>query len=92
MIQVNEYFDGKVKSLSLKNTQGNFTIGVLTKGTYEFSTTTKEWMTLTAGKWEIELPNSSRKAFGINETCDIPSGITFTVYALEDSAYLCKYE
>ncbi|MCB4809393.1 pyrimidine/purine nucleoside phosphorylase [Tamlana sp. 62-3] len=92
MIQVNEYFDGKVKSLGLKNTQGNFTIGVLTKGTYEFNTSTKEWMTLTAGTWEIELPNSEKKIFAINETCEIPSGITFKVYALEDSAYLCKYE
>ncbi len=92
MIKVNEYFDGKVKSLSLSNSQGNFSAGVLLKGTYEFSTSTKEWMTLTSGVWEIELPDSPKQAYGIGETCDIPKGISFKVYALEDSAYLCQYE
>ncbi|TYA71570.1 pyrimidine/purine nucleoside phosphorylase [Seonamhaeicola marinus] len=91
MIKVNEYFDGKVKSLGLSNSQGNFTAGVLLKGEYEFSTSSKEWMTLTSGKWEIELPNADKKPFDIFESCEIPSGITFKVYALEDSSYLCKY-
>ncbi len=92
MINVNEYFDGKVKSLGLTNSQGNFTAGVLLKGEYEFNTSSKEWMTLTSGKWEIELPNQPKKAFDIFESCEIPSGITFKVYALEDASYLCKYE
>lgn len=92
MIKVNEYFDGKVKSLSLSNSKGNFSSGVLLKGTYEFNTSTKEWMTLTSGTWEIELPESEKKLYAIGETCDIPQGITFKVYALEDSSYLCRYE
>ena len=92
MINVNEYFEGKVKSLGFKNRAGNFSAGVLKQGTYEFSTSTKEWMTLTSGSWELELPNEGVKNFEIGESCAIPSGISFKVHALEDSAYLCRYE
>ena len=92
MIKVNEYFNGKVKSLSLNNSQGNFTVGVLLKGTYEFNTSSKEWMTLTSGNWEIELPHAYKKSYELWESCEIPEGITFKVYAIEDSSYLCKYE
>jgi len=92
MIDVNEYFDGKVKSLGFKNRAGNFSAGVLKQGTYEFSTSTKEWMTLTSGSWEIELPSESVKNFDLGESCAIPSGISFKVHALEDSSYLCRYE
>ncbi|TXE11891.1 pyrimidine/purine nucleoside phosphorylase [Seonamhaeicola algicola] len=91
MINVNEYFNGNAKSLAFNNSQGKFTAGVLLKGEYEFSTSSKEWMTLTAGKWEIELPNGTKKQYDIFEACEIPSGITFKVYALEDSSYLCRY-
>lgn len=92
MIKVNEYFDGNVKSLGLNNSQGNFTAGVLLKGEYEFNTSSKEWMTLTSGSWEIQLPNEDKKPFDIYQACEIPSGVTFKVFALEDSSYLCRYE
>ncbi|WP_248723343.1 pyrimidine/purine nucleoside phosphorylase [Seonamhaeicola sp. ML3] len=92
MIKVNEYFEGNVKSLGLNNSQGNFTAGVLLQGTYEFNTESKEWMTLTSGKWELELPGEEKKSYGVWESCEIPSGITFKVYVLEDSSYLCRYE
>jgi uncharacterized protein YaiE (UPF0345 family) len=92
MIKVNEYFEGNVKSLSINNSQGHFTTGVLLKGTYQFNTGSKEWMTLTSGSWELELPNAEKKSFEIWESCEIPSGITFKVYVLEDSSYLCRYE
>ncbi|TWO31896.1 DUF1255 family protein [Seonamhaeicola sediminis] len=92
MIKVNEYFEGNVKSLGLNNSQGNYTVGVLLKGTYEFSTSTKEWMTLTSGNWDLELPGEEKKSYAIWESCEIPSGIVFKVYVNEDSSYLCRYE
>jgi purine/pyrimidine-nucleoside phosphorylase len=92
MINVNEYFDGKVKSLGFKNSEGKLSAGVLKKGTYEFSTSTKEWMTLTSGKWELSLPGVAAKSYDLGETCAIPQGISFTVHAKEDSSYLCRYE
>jgi uncharacterized protein YaiE (UPF0345 family) len=92
MINVNEYFDGKVKSLGFKNRSGNFSTGVLLQGTYEFNTSTKEWMTLISGSWKIELPKEDARNFDANESCAIPSGISFKVHALEDCAYLCRYE
>jgi purine/pyrimidine-nucleoside phosphorylase len=92
MISVNEYFYGNVKSLGFKNASGNFTAGVMLKGEYEFKTSTKEWMTLTTGAWELDLPGVGPKAYSLGESCEIPAGITFRVTALEDSSYLCRYE
>jgi len=32
MLKVNEYFDGKVKSIALENAEGNATVGVMEQG------------------------------------------------------------
>lgn len=41
MIEVNEYFDGKVKSLPVKSDKGRKTVGVMEPGEYEFDTQEK---------------------------------------------------
>ena len=38
MLTVNEYFDGKVKSIGLNNASGKNTVGVMDIGKYEFGT------------------------------------------------------
>lgn len=50
MFKVNEYFDGKVKSLGFSMADGPATIGVMAPGEYEFGTSSKEYMTVTSGK------------------------------------------
>ena len=45
MFKVNEYFDGKVKSLAFKTADGPATIGVMAPGEYEYGTSTVEIMT-----------------------------------------------
>ena len=36
MLKVNEYFDGKVKSIGFANAGGNATVGVMAPGEYQF--------------------------------------------------------
>ncbi len=50
MFTINEYFDGKVKSIAFQNKQGNFTVGVMDIGEYEFGTNTIERMTVISGE------------------------------------------
>lgn len=93
-IQVNEYFEGKVKSLGLANSAGKQTVGVLSAGEYEFGTGSPEEMTLVSGKWELQIPGvaGGYKAYGPGVTANIPATTKFQVRALEASAYLCRYE
>jgi hypothetical protein len=93
-IQVNEYFEGKVKSLKLSNSAGNQTVGVLLAGEYEFGTGSPEEMTLVSGRWELQIPGVAGgfKAYGPGVTANIPGTTKFQVRALETSAYLCRFE
>lgn len=93
-IQVNEYFEGKVKSLGLANSAGKQTVGVLLAGDYEFGTGSPEEMTLVSGRWELQIPGvaGGYKAYGPGVTASIPGTTKFQVRALETSAYLCRYE
>jgi len=50
MFKVNEYFEGKVKSIAFENSEGKFTSGVMAPGDYEFGTTSVEIMTVVSGK------------------------------------------
>ena len=93
MIKVNEYFDGKVKSLGLNNSQGKFTAGVMLAGDYEFGTSSKEWMTLVSGAWKIKLPGSDAFVdFALGTTFEVEANQKFQLQVGQDSAYLCRYE
>lgn len=93
MIKVNEYFDGKVKSLGLVNSQGQFTAGVMIAGDYEFGTSSKEWMTLVAGEWKIKLPGSDVFVdYAVGSTFEVEANQKFQLQVTQDSAYLCRYE
>ena len=60
MFTVNEYFDGRVKSLGFNNEGGAVTIGVMDKGEYEFGTSSVEYMTVTSGIMNVLLPNETK--------------------------------
>ena len=69
MFNVNEYFDGKVKSIGFENNKGAATIGVMAAGEYEFGTSTIEHMTVTSGKMTVLLPGETVwKTFNKYET------------------------
>lgn len=91
-ISVNEYFDGKVKSLGFAAPSGKATVGVMVAGEYEFGTGAPEKMTLVEGAWELKLPGSdSFRAYAKGETAEIPGNSKFQLKILVDSAYLCQF-
>ncbi len=92
MIQVNEYFNGTVKSLGFENTSGKATVGIMEPGDYEFGTGAPEKMTLISGKWTIKLPGETGfKSYAKGVTVTIPGNSKFQLKISEQSAYLCQY-
>ena len=93
MFDVNEYFDGKVKSLAFTAGEDKATIGVMAAGEYEFGTNTIEHMTLISGEMSVKLPDESDwRDIAINETFIVAADTSFLVKLACDSAYLCLYK
>ncbi|MGB0663277.1 MAG: pyrimidine/purine nucleoside phosphorylase [Pontibacterium sp.] len=92
MLNVNEYFDGKVKSIGFENAEGKVTAGVMAAGEYEFGTSEDELMKVTSGLLKVKLPGS-------DSYVDYPAGTEFNVAANQSfqliveapAAYLCYY-
>lgn len=94
MFDVNEYFDGKVKSIGGFQAQElPATVGVMAAGDYEFGTGAKEYMTVISGSLTVQLPGEEEwKTFTDGETFEVPGNSSFKVKVDTDSAYLCRYE
>ncbi|MGB7295724.1 MAG: pyrimidine/purine nucleoside phosphorylase [Candidatus Aminicenantales bacterium] len=92
MFKVNEYFDGKVKSLAFQAAEGPATIGVMAKGEYEFGTSTKEIMTVITGKLTVRLPGSEEwKEYKPNDSFVVKANKKFNLKVAQDTSYLCLY-
>ena len=92
MFKTNEYFDGKVKSIAFEDNEGPATIGVMAKGEYEFSTSDKEFMTVTSGKMTVLLPDANEwKVYNQFETFIVEKNNSFKVKLDDQAAYLCLY-
>ena len=92
MLKVNEYFEGKVKSIALENKEGNATIGVMEAGEYEFGTSTVELMTVTSGVLEVLLQEKTEwVSFSKGETFRVEKDFSFQVKAIGQVAYYCLY-
>jgi len=74
VFKVNEYFDGKVKSISFTEAEGAATVGVLAQGDYEFNTGKAEIMSIVSGKVSVSLP-------GENGWREVKAGEVFNVPA-----------
>lgn len=93
MLNVNEYFEGNVKSISFQGDPLASSVGVMAPGEYEFGTSQHEVMTVVAGELVVSLPGS-------DEFVAYPAGSSFSVVANEkfqlkvatETAYLCTYE
>ena len=93
MLNVNEYFDGKVKSIGFENSNGRVTAGVMDVGEYEFPTDSKETVTVTSGELTVKLPDSEEwKVYKKHESFIVESDKKFQLKVLEASAYVCVYE
>ena len=92
MIEVSEYFDGKVKSLSLKTDTLPATVGVMLPGEYVFNTADKEKMTVISGALNIKLSeDASENTFVAGESFDVAENSAFNVRVESETAYLCLY-
>jgi purine/pyrimidine-nucleoside phosphorylase len=92
MFKVNEYFDGKVKSLAFQTGEGRATIGVMAAGEYEFGASTVEIMTVVSGTLSVKLPGSEVwKDYGTGASFTVDAGQKFQLKVAADAAYLCLY-
>ena len=93
MLDTNEYFDGKVKSIGFKTTTLPATVGVMEIGEYEFGTSQKEIMTVVSGALTVMLPNASDwKIFNQGDNFVVNANEKFQLKVEVATAYLCTYE
>ncbi len=92
MLEVNEYFDGNVKSIAFKTETLPATVGVMAPGEYIFNTNDKEEVTVISGTLAIKRPDDSEeKIFCAGESFNVPANCSFEVKVIIDTAYLCLY-
>lgn len=92
MLKVNEYFDGKVKSIGFEDNEGPVTSGVMEPGDYSFSTSSNELMTVVTGALMIKRPvDSEWVTFQAGQSFDVPADVSFEVRVEQPTAYVCRY-
>ncbi|MBF0447037.1 MAG: pyrimidine/purine nucleoside phosphorylase [Magnetococcales bacterium] len=93
MFKVNEYFDGKVKSIGFQTETLPATVGVMAPGEYEFGTSQKEVMTVISGRLTVVLPGQNQwQSFNPNDSFQVAANQSFKLKVAVDTAYLCTYE
>jgi len=93
VLKVNEYFDGKVKSIALQTATLPATVGAMEAGEYEFGTSQKEVMTVVSGSMDVLLPGASEwQTFAQGESFEVPANVKFQVKMATQTAYFCTYE
>ena len=92
MFKVNEYFDGKVKSIAFQSATLPATMGVMAPGDYEFGTSEYETMTVVSGALSILLPGWTEwQTFAAGEVFNVDANVKFQVKVSVNTAYLCTY-
>ena len=93
MLDVNEYFDGKVKSIAFQTQSLPATVGVMAKGEYEFGTSQKETMTVVSGELVVKLPGQDQwQTFAQGSSFIVEAEQVFQLKVAVETAYLCTYE
>jgi len=93
MFDVNEYFDGKVKSISFQTETLPATVGVMAPGDYEFGTSKKETMIVISGALTVKLPQSDDwQTFNVGDQFEVAANQRFQLQVAVATAYLCTYE
>ena len=92
MIKVNEYFEGKIKSLAFEYEGAPYTIGVFLPGEYSVPTEKEEHVTVIVGAFDMRLPDEDWKTVKSGDTVVIPSNITFDLKVTEPASYVCTFK
>ena len=92
MLNVNEYFEGKVKSIAYQTESLPASVGVMSMGEYVFNTAEKETMTVITGALEITFKDATEsQIFTAGESFDVAANSSFDVVVRQETAYLCTY-
>jgi len=92
MFKINEYFDGKVKSIAFQGQAKPATVGVMAAGEYVFNTSEKEKMTVVTGELTIKLSGDTAvKTYKAGQSFEVDANSAFNVSVPADCAYLCEY-
>lgn len=92
MLKVNEYFEGKVKSIGFQTATLPATVGVMAPGDYDFGTSQREVMTVVSGALTVKLPgNETWQTFAEGESFEVDANVRFQLKVATDTAYLCTY-
>jgi len=92
MIKVNEYLEGKVKSLGFEREGIPYTAGVLLPGRYSFDTEKEEHITVTVGEFEVRPPGGDWRAARVGDTLVIPAKSVFDLKVEKPASYVCMYQ
>lgn len=93
MFKVNEYYQGKVKSIAFESEQGPATIGLMAPGEYEFATAQLEIMQVISGNMKVKLPGKeSWEYFKSGQSFTVPADSKFQLKIESTCAYLCLYK
>jgi uncharacterized protein YaiE (UPF0345 family) len=90
-VKHNSYFDGKVQSLGLDTDKGEATVGVMKKGTYQFSTSTVETIIVVSGIMNIKLAGGEWTKYDEQDKFEVPANSKFDILCDTDAAYICYY-
>jgi uncharacterized protein YaiE (UPF0345 family) len=91
MIAVNEYFDGRVKSLGFDLEGIEHTVGVISPGEYTFGTEKEEHITIVAGGLEIRTPEADWRRVQTGDTVVVAGRSEFDLKVAGPTAYVCVY-
>ncbi|WP_018276237.1 pyrimidine/purine nucleoside phosphorylase [Teredinibacter turnerae] len=93
MLTVNEYFEGKVKSIGFSPAGLPATIGVMAIGEYTFGTDCREIMTVVSGELTVKLPEQTDwHTYISGQTFEIDANQSFDLKVAVETAYLCQYD
>ena len=92
MLDVNSYFEGKVKSVAFKGESLPATIGVISPGEYDFDTSKYETITIVSGTLLVKFPDTDEwQSFSSGDSFEVAANKVFSVHSKGDTAYLCTY-
>ncbi|BDH46859.1 UPF0345 protein [Salmonella enterica subsp. enterica serovar Choleraesuis] len=93
MLQSNEYFSGKVKSIGFTSSgTGRASVGVMEQGEYTFSTAQAEEMTVISGALNVLLPGETEwRLYEPGQQFNVGPHSEFHLEVAEPTSYLCRY-
>lgn len=93
MLDVNEYFEGKVKSISFQTASLPATVGVMAIGNFTFGTNCREIISVANGELIVKLPGSEEwVSYIAGQTFEVAANKSFDVKVPVETAYLCLYD